>query len=336
MTSTGALLRVFEDIAVGETHEAGPLAVTRDAIVAFARLYDPQPFHLDEAAGAASLLDGLAASGWHTAALGMRLLYDGFVGQVASMGAPGVDDLRWLKPVRPGDHLRMMLTVNAVRLSASRPDRGFVGTSMELRNAAGDIVMTQRFTLIVRRRGAVEEAGISPTAQPRVTAVVPDADIMLTTFYDDVVVGHQSTLGMQSFTPDLITEFAEVYDPQPFHLDALAAARTHFGGLCASGWQTAAFWMKHYVAARSRSGAAREALGMPVAVGGPSPGFTDLKWLRPVHVGQTVRYELAITGKRRASRSGWGMINTLNTGHLSDGTLVFSFDGRLLWPIAPR
>ncbi len=336
MTTGKAPLRVFEDITAGETHQAGPLPVTMDAIVAFARLYDPQPFHLDEAAGAASLLDGIAASGWHTAALGMRLLHDGFVGQIASMGAPGVDELRWLKPVRPGDNLSMILAVEAVRSSASRPDRGFVATSMELRTDAGGTVMTQKFTLMVRRRGAVEKAGAPPAAHPGQTAASTDADVMLTTFYDDVVIGHRSTLGFQPFTPALIIEFAQVYDPQPFHLDAEAAKRTHFGGLCASGWQTAAFWMKHYIAARSRSAAAREASGLPAAVGGPSPGFTDLKWLCPVHVGQTVRYGLTITGKRRVNRSGWGLINTLNTGHLPDGTLAFSFEGRLLWPMAPR
>ena len=335
-------LRTFEDIAPGEIHEAGPLSLTRESIIAFARMYDPQPFHLDEAAGAASLLGGLAASGWQTAAIGMRLLYQGFVGRVVSMGSPGLEEVRWLKPVRPGDTLRMVLSTTTVRESASRPDRGFVGLFMELLNGTGETVMTQRFTIIVQRRGAIQVGAIPQrkTATVAVSAAIPGADQMLTSFYDDVVVGHASVLGTQLFTPDLIIGFASLYDPQYFHLDADAARRSHFGGLCASGWQTAAFWMKHYISARTRSADARAAAEQPHAVGGPSPGFTNLKWLRPVHSGESVRYGLQVTGKRRASRSGWGMVCTLNTGHLvSDdargGDLAFSFSGRLLWPLAP-
>ena len=329
-------LRTFEDIAVGETHEAGPLLVTREAIIAFAETYDAQPFHLDEVAGAASLLGGLSASGWHTTALGMRLLFEGFVGRIACMGAPGVDDLRWHKPVRPGDSLSMVLTVDSARPSASRPDRGFLGVHLELRNGRGDPMMSQRFTILVLRRGATQVAGAPLRAPADVVPVTrPDADLMLTAFMDEVEVGHEADLGTQLFTPDLITGFASLYDPQPFHLDAAAARQTHFGDLCASGWQTAAFWMKHFVATRKRSAAARDAAGLPVAPGGPSPGVNDLKWLRPVHVGRTLRYGMKITGKRRTSRKGWGMVGVLGTGQTSDGVLAFSFQGHLLWPLAP-
>src|ERR1700712_5027688 len=104
-------LRTFEDIEPGESVRSGPVAVTREAILAFAQIYDPQPFHLDEAAADESLLEGLAASGWHTTAMSMRLFYDGFVRHVASMGAPGIDEARWLRPVRPGDQLSLLLTV---------------------------------------------------------------------------------------------------------------------------------------------------------------------------------------------------------------------------------
>ena len=334
--------RTFEDIVPGERHEAGPIQVTREAIVAFAEMYDPQPFHLDEAAGDASLLGGMAASGWQTASLGMRLLFDGFVGRIASMGSPGLDEVRWLKPVRPGDSLRMSLVVTTARASATRPDRGFIGLAMDLMNAAGETVMTQTFAVIVQRRGAAQTgAAHPPPTGASFTPAIPDADPMLTGFYNDVVVGHESILGAQRFTSELVTGFAGLYDPQYFHLDAEAARHSHFGGLCASGWQTAAFWMRHYLAARTRSAEVRAAAGLPWAVGGPSPGFTDLKWLRPVYVGQTVRYELKLLDKRRVSRSGWGMVYTLNTGRLmtsatSVGEVVFSFCGRLLWPMAPE
>ena len=335
-------LRRFEDIALGERCGAGPIKVTREAIIAFAEMYDPQPFHLDEAAGAASLLGGLAASGWHTASVGMRLLFDGFIGHVASMGSPGLDEVRWLKPVRPGDQLTMRLMVTGVRASATRPDRGFVALAMDLQNAADDTVMTQTFTVMVQRRGAahVDVARAPPTSDAAFRSPVPEADPRLTGFYDDIVIGQESILGAQLFTPDLVTAFATRYDPQSFHLDADAARHSHFGGLCASGWQTAAFWMKHCIAARTRSTAVRTAAGKSSAVGGPSPGFTDMKWLHPVYAGQTVRYELKVVGKRPVSRAGWGMISTLNIGRLqtsatSLGEVVFSFSGRLFWPIAP-
>ncbi len=325
-------MRCFEEITAGETHEAGPLAMTREAILAFAGRYDPQAFHLDEAAGAASLLDGLAASGWHTAAVGMRLFYDAFIGHVASMGAPGIDELRWLRPVRPGESLHALVTVRSTRISASRPDRGLVGIGLEVRNGAGHAVMSWALTALVLRRGATQPPGQVPARPSGAVDHLPEADLMLSAPYDEVEIGHESGFGTQLFTPALIVEFAASYDPQPFHLDEMAARRTHFGGLCASGWQTAAFWMKHYLAARTRSAAARAAAGLPAVVGGPSPGFADLKWLRPVHAGSTVRYGMRVTGKRGTGRPGWGLISTTNTGHDANGTLVFSFEGRLLWP----
>ena len=323
----------FEDIEPGAVLRSDPLVVTREAIVAFAAAYDPQPCHLDEAAGAASLLGGLAASGWHTTALGMRLYFDAFVGRIASMGAPGVDEVRWVRPVRPGDALHLVLTIGDKRPSGSRPDRGFVTTDLDVRTAAGETVMTQRNPVIVQRRGAArqERSGSPPAPSGIPTIEVPEADPLLAAAYDEVAVGHQSQLGTQLFTPDLITAFAALYDPQYFHLDAEAARSSHFGGLVASGWQTAACWMKHYVAARRRSAEARTAAGLPVATGGPSPGFTAMKWLRPVHAGEAVTYRLAIKAKR-VVRPGWALITTANTGHAADGATVFSFEGRLLWP----
>ena len=330
-----AELRYFEDIEPGETVHSGPIAITREAILAFAQIYDPQPFHLDEAAAKDSLLDGLAASGWHTTAIGMRLFYDGFVRHVASMGAPGIDEARWLRPVRPGDALSLIVTVADKRLSASRPDRGFLAMTLEMRNGADESVMTQRFSMIVQRRGAAHVATAAPYVPPLPMGTAAAlANPMLSAFYEDVDIGHEAQLGSQLFTPEAIIGFASAYDPQYFHLDAEAAKRSHFGGLIASGWQTAAFWMKHYIAARTRSSEARHAAGLASAVGGPSPGFSNLKWIRPVHAGDTITYAMTVTGKRPISRAGFGLIVTENTGRTADGTLAFSFEGRLIWPMA--
>ncbi len=142
----------FEDFAVGQTLEAPGPTVTKEAIVAFATQFDPQPFHLDEAAAAKSLFGGLVASGWHTAAMCMRMMVDGYVGRAASMGSPGVDELRWLKPVRPGDTLRMKATVVELRPSKSKPHLGSICHRWEVMNQKDEIVMSMKGWALFARR----------------------------------------------------------------------------------------------------------------------------------------------------------------------------------------
>lgn len=101
----------WEDFPAGHVREFGALVVTRESVLAFARAYDPQPFHLDDAGAEASLFGRLAASGWHTCAMAMRMMCDAYLLESASLGSPGIDNLRWLKPVYPGDTLRVRLTV---------------------------------------------------------------------------------------------------------------------------------------------------------------------------------------------------------------------------------
>lgn len=323
----------FEDARRGDTFRAGPFVVTREAIIAFAELYDPQPFHLDEVAAKSSLLDGLAASGWQTVAIGMRLFYEALVKDAASMGSPGFDEVRWLKPVRPGDALELTVTIGDTRAS-SKGDRGFVVMNLELRNGAGEVVMTQSGPVIVQRRDARQ----TPLAPPHTTTPIappplPAPDLSLAAFYEDLEIGTTSPLGSQHVTAEAIIAFAKAYDPQYFHVDPEAAKASHFGGLIASGWQTAAYWMKHHIGARARAAAAREAAGLPVAVPGPSPGFSKVRWLRPVHAGETIAYAQTITGKYPTSRPGWGLVTSTNTGHAAGGQLAFSFEGRILWPM---
>jgi acyl dehydratase len=128
--------------------------VTHDEIVAFARQFDPQPFHTDAEAARHTLYGGLLASGWHTAAILMRLLWETFLRDAASLGSPGVDEIRWLKPVRPGDTLRARFTVVEARASRSRPDRGVVRSFSEVFNQHGEVVMTLRGLGMFARRPA--------------------------------------------------------------------------------------------------------------------------------------------------------------------------------------
>ncbi|GGE40075.1 enoyl-CoA hydratase [Agaricicola taiwanensis] len=143
----------YEDFTPGEIVSYGARTITREEITAFATLYDPQPMHLDEAATANTMLGGLAASGWHTICILMRLNVDHMLKDSASMGAPGVKEVKWLKPVRPGDTLSVRRTTLEARLSQSRPDMGFVGFLFELLNQKGEVVMTQENVMMIGRRG---------------------------------------------------------------------------------------------------------------------------------------------------------------------------------------
>lgn len=134
--------RYFEDYVPGSVHRFGQAAVTAEEIVEFARRYDPQDFHTDPVKAAASRFGGLIASGWLTCALTMRMLTDHYLTKNASLSSPGLDELRWLAPVRPGDILSARVTVLEARRSSSKPDRGIVRSKMEVLNQAGDVVMT--------------------------------------------------------------------------------------------------------------------------------------------------------------------------------------------------
>ena len=134
----------FEDFQVGQVYELGSYTVSEEQILTFAREFDPQPFHVDRALAAESIYGGIIASGLHTASIFMRLLYDGLLCRSASMGSPGQDELRWLRPVRPGDTLTARGTVEELIPSKSKPDRGLVRKSYEVLNQHGEKVMTMR------------------------------------------------------------------------------------------------------------------------------------------------------------------------------------------------
>jgi len=147
--------RYFEDFHVGQVIEMGPRTVSREEIIRFAEKFDPQPFHIDETAAKATMFGGLIASGWHTMSMCMRMMVDGFISESASLGSAGIDELRWLKPVRPGDSLSLTMEVTETLPSKSKPDRGTVKSSYRMRNQKGELVMTLKGTgMFSRRAGA--------------------------------------------------------------------------------------------------------------------------------------------------------------------------------------
>lgn len=146
--------RYFEDYHVGMVDEFGDIAVTAQEIVEFARRYDPQSMHVDPVAAAQGPFGGLIASGWHTASMVMRLFVEHYLSKVATLPSPGVDELRWVRPVRPGDTLRVRVTVLETKRSRSKPDRGLVRGLVEVLNQNDELVMTQRPMNLMRCRSA--------------------------------------------------------------------------------------------------------------------------------------------------------------------------------------
>ena len=142
----------WEDFEVGRVREFGRVEVTREAVLEFAARFDPQPFHLDDAAAARSLFGRLAASGWHTAAMAMRMMCEGYLLESASLGSPGVDKLAWPAPVYPGDVLTMRNTVLESRPSASRPEIGIVKSLSEVLNQHREVVLSMEGIGFFRRR----------------------------------------------------------------------------------------------------------------------------------------------------------------------------------------
>jgi acyl dehydratase len=147
-------------------------------------------------------------------------------------------------------------------------------------------------------------------------------------YFEDMRVGERTDLGSHTFTADEIKTFARRYDPQRFHLDEAAAAQSHFGALCASGWHTTAVYMRHFVDAERRAAEQLRAAGEAPARDGPSPGIRELQWLKPVYAGDTISFAREVKELRETTgRPGWGLMVALNTGTNQHGELVMSFIG---------
>jgi len=144
--------RYWEDYQVGQKFPLGSTSFTAEEIVEFGRRFDPQPFHIDETAAKASMFGGLIASGWHVAAKMMRLFVDNYVDRRTALGSPGVDEVRWLKPVRPGDTLNALVECAGKVPSRSRPEMGIIHEQWRATNQKGELVMTLKGTNMVRRR----------------------------------------------------------------------------------------------------------------------------------------------------------------------------------------
>jgi acyl dehydratase len=146
--------RYFDDYVEGDVHRFGPIAVEEEEVLSFAKRFDPQAMHSDPEAAKHTAFGGLIASGWHTAGLMMRLFVEHYLTHVASLASPGLDELRWLKPVRPGDMLSVRVTVLKAVPSRSKPDRGAVTSFIEVTNQDDEVVMTLKVVNLIAKRPA--------------------------------------------------------------------------------------------------------------------------------------------------------------------------------------
>jgi acyl dehydratase len=292
-----------EDIEIGKPITFGRKTVTRDEIIAFGRAFDPQPMHTDEEAAKATPVGGLIASGWHTCAMMMRMVCDGPLRHTASLGSPGVDEVRWVKPVRPGDVVSCRHVYTEKRDLASRPDVGISKLTIELVNATGDVLAWWHTNQLTRRRHPAPARpavdGSRPARQPIASlwdAPAPPPEPGRGGFFEDRRIGETTDFGRHTFGRDEIVAFAREFDPQPFHVDEAAARASLFGALCASGWHTGAIFIHELVTHRLK----RTRPPQPSerqAMYGPSPGFRNLRWPKPVYVGDAIEFRARLAEK---------------------------------------
>ncbi len=334
-TASGELLH-HEDLEVGKAYECGTKTVSKEEILAFGRAYDPQPIHVDEEAAKHTLVGGLCASGWHTCTMMMRLVADGVLNRVASLGSPGVDEGRWMVPVRPGDVVSCRYTVLEKRDLASRPDVGMSKVLVELFNQKGETAANWRTNQLVRRRHPGPAAAAHKRPRQPIASLWDDPSAKASPlrpdlYFEDRQVGELTDMGRHTFTKDDIIAFAREFDPQPFHLDETAARASLFGALCASGWHTAAHAVRGNITSRLEGNAQARAQGVKLAAYGPSPGFRGLSWPKPVYVGDTLEYRGRLAQKiDLKSRPERGIVATDIQARNQRGEIVFLVTSQIL------
>lgn len=327
-----------EDIEIGRPVTFGHKVVTKEEIIAFGWAFDPQPMHTDEAAAKNSPVGGLCASGWHTCAIMMRMICDGALRNTASLGSPGVDEVRWLKPVRPGDVLSCRHVYTEKRDLASRPDVGISKITLELLDAKGDVLAWWHTNQLTRKRRPTVAATLSdgsrPPRQPLVSLWEIPAQPQQSSsgmFFEERQIGEITDLGRHTFSRDAILAFAREFDPQPFHLDEAAAKASLFGGLCASGWHTSAIFIRQVVTHRLSATPAVQSASERQPAYGPSPGFRNLRWPKPVYVGDTIEFRARLSEKiDLKSRPGRGILASDVQGRNQKGEIVFALVSQIL------
>ena len=313
--------------------------VTAEEIIAFGRAFDPQPMHTDPEAAKATPVGGLCASGWHTCAIMMRMLADGLLGRVASLGSPGMDEVRWRRPVRPGDVLSARYTVQEKRVLASRPDVGIAKVLVELVDANGEVPATWLTNQLTRVRHPAA-APPPPAGHPRrgegrrspACGTAPAAAAAPTPASRTASSARRIDLGSHTFTREEIVAFARAVRPAAVPSrrgggQGLAVRRPVRLGLA----HGRALHPRHHRHARRRPTPRPWPRALRLATYGPSPGFRDLKWPKPVYVGDTVSYRMRLIEKiDLQSRPNRGLLASAVQGRNQKGEIVFAVTSLIL------
>lgn len=321
-------LKNFEDFALGERFVYGGYRLGLDELLEFSRLYDPQPFHLDEAAARHTMLGGLAASGWQGCSILMRMMIDSWILDAAIIAGVGIKQNRWLSPLRPGARLEAATTVAEKFAARARPDAGMIVFDTILRDVdAGVEVLSQSLTLLISRKNPAGADEVPPPRRAIPAALEPIDDVVaaLPEEFSKIRVGARAELGKTLFSAELIRSYAEKYDPAPFHVDEVAGKAHAFGALSAAGLHVASCWMGHFIAARKAHGPFENRA---------SPGFTDLYWRRPVLVGDEIAFSTQVVAKRETSKPGLGLATSRNQGVNQHGEVALDFHAAVFVPIA--
>jgi acyl dehydratase len=322
-----------EDLTVGRARLLGSATVSEEEILAFRREYDPLP-----PPGEDKGVRSPCASALHVCAVMMRAFCDGFLNRVASLGAPGVDEVTWSMPVRRGDVLSLRHRIIEKRDLASRPDVGLSKVVVELVNDKEEVAAGWVTNQLVRRRhpGSAEKAARRIVRTPPASlwddpapAAAPSFDV----FFEDARLGETTGFGRHAFAEAEIVAFARRFDPQPFHIDAARAKDSLFEGLCASGWHTAAVFLRAAATARLRANAPARERGINLPTLAPAAVWRDLRWPRPVYVGDVVEFRSRLSEKSaHPLRRDVGLIGTEVQGRNQRGEIVLAYTARSLWP----
>lgn len=291
----------FEDFPAGATREFCRYELTREQVEAYAVDFDPLLGARESEAGA------ITASPWQSPALLMRLNYDGWMNEAAARGAPGVDEARWLRPITAGEILSARYTVRSARVSRSKPHLGLVQFFYELLGEDGGPAFSQLNSVMIELR-APQAAG----NEARADGTVRNSDGTTAANEQPAI-----PLGAVDFPADKVVAFARIYDPQPFHVDAVAAQTGPFGALAASGWHTAAGWARAYATSLEAG-----TPGLPKA--DRLRWLKPLRWRKPVFAGDRVAFEF-VPGGVAKSADGDSVMTAIGRGRDGNGATIFEF-----------
>lgn len=325
--------RYWEDFRIGEVVNLGFKKVEREEILKFALQYDPQPFHIDEEAAKKTLLKGLAASGWHSCAMFMRMVCEELLVHTHYIGWSGVDEIKWLVPVRPDDVLTGRATCIAMSQIIDKKGMGLCTFLYQAYNDRGSLVMSWHAQQLFERRSSKElPAGSTQTAlvnletirKPRAGSSSGEQMIK---YFERIKVGDQISLGSVKFTAGNIEPFSRAYDPLSSHtIDEDATRRNLPFCSCASGWLITSVWMKRIVRYYLKETQKLKRLGRPFPKLGPSSGIKKLCWHKPVYAGDVISFTSWAERKIECtSKPNWGLLISGNEGVNQNGELVISF-----------